>query len=267
MTHIKEEFVDIALLVFFLKVNVAQRVNHKNLAILSNNPLALSRRTLGGIARLGLALRLAALLARRTSFLTLLLRLLHTSLPPVYRLRRALLVLGRRRRRRERHLGSWDAGATPSRLAGELDVALDKLDLALPAHVEDDVVHTTTTQQENANHDSPKTRSIPIVIVISPLPQREPIPQKVVIAVPLWAPQNIRNQRQSRLRVACLLDSLVELTFGGLLRIDALLGLEVGLELLLDLVGVQGAGLGAVGFGDVVNGSGGDNVEDVVEGG
>lgn len=258
---------DVALLILFLKIDITQGVDNKDLAILSNNPLALSRGTLGRIAGLRLALCLAALPARGAALFALLLRLLHASLLPVHGLRRAILVRSRRgcRRRRGWHLGSRDARATPCRLTGELDVALHKLGLTLPAHVEDDVVHAATAQQEHTNHDCSEARSVPVVVVIRALPQGEAIPQKVIIAIPLRPLQDVHNQRQARLRLARLLDGLVEGALGGLLRIGAL-GLAVGLELLLDLVRVQGARLGAVGLGDVVDGGGWRDAENVVEG-
>lgn len=134
---------DLALLILSLEVNITKGVNNKDLAILSNNSLASTSRSSsrGRSSSSRGSLSSTARLLSRTSSIALSRLLLHTALSSVLGQRGGLFLVASGRRRCSR---GWSGScvdardvktSTPSGVAGELDVALDKLLLSLPAHV------------------------------------------------------------------------------------------------------------------------------------
>lgn len=263
-------------LVLLLQVDIADRVDHEDLAVLGHDPLAApgwpSRRLPGRRRRC--ALRLEGPLASAAAIfaLRLGLLLLHAPLSPVHRLRRAILCILRGSRIRcGLRVDARDAQvAAPGSVPGELDIAPDELGLLLPVHVQHEVVHRTAGNEEQTDHDSAQARAVPIVVVVGALPKREAIGDEVVVALAAGPAQDASDERQTRLAVGRLLDGLVDLALRGRLGgaiLAGLLGLgALGAQLLGDLVGVQRARLLAVCLVDVVLRRRGRDAEDVVEG-
>lgn len=274
-----------------LEVDVSDGINHKNLAILGNNALlgagrpgltGLRSRLAGGGGTAaagaasggsGLAGSAPALLSSlSTSHL-----FLHTSLLAVSGQLGALLIVGGGRSR-SRGWGVVDARnvevVSPSSIARELDVALDKVFLTLPGHVQSDVVEGTSSHEEDTEEHSAQARAVPIVIVIGALPCREAVLQEMVVAVAIGTADDVAHKTKAGLALGGNLDSGLDLLLGRSLgHIDAggllllLLGLgALGDELLADFIRVEGAGDLAVGLGDLVNGSAVLDAEEVVEG-
>ncbi len=277
-THIEKILVDVALLVLLLEKDVSLGVDDQDLAILGNDPLPNASRRHGGVARrvLGSIAALASLLGGGAAVLLALHLFHHASLLSVHGHGRAGLVVFRLGHRS----GRWfdiDARdthvATLGGIAGKLDVALDKLALALPAHVQHHVVNCTAADEEQAKHDSAEAGAVAVVVVVGALPQREAIGEKVVVAVARGSLKDVGNQRQASLQLRGPLYGGLDLGRRGalgdlraLLAAGAGSGLGLfGAQLLLDLVGVQGASQLAVGLANVVlRGRGGD-AQDVVK--
>lgn len=268
-----------AFLVLLLQVDTTERVDNEDLAILSNNPLpgtgGRGRGVTGcaGTDTGARTLSLASLLASPATLLLLRLPLLHATLLPVQRLRRAVLILssssgsGSRRRRRVDPGDPSGQRAAPGGLARKLDVPLDELLLLLPAHVQDQVVHGAAAHEERAQHGGAQARAVPVVVVVGALPEGEAVRQEVVVAVPQRPAQDVGDEREARLALRGVLDGGVDLRLGGRLAVLLLAAGPGLLELLLDLVRVQGARLLAVGLGDVVVRRRARDAQDVVEGG
>lgn len=248
---------NVSILVLAFEVDIADRVNNKDLAVLSHDPLATPGRASGTLSRSRgrCALRLEGLLPATTTALLLRLLLLHAPLSAVGRLRQAVFFLDRRRSRHGLCIDTRDATvSTPGSVPREPDVPSDELGLPLPAHVQREIVDSTTTNQEHTNEDRAKAGAVPVVVVVGTLPQREAVRDEVVVAVAARPTKNVGNQGKARLTVRRLLHSLLDHgSRGGLGGAILLGGFGVlGSDLLGDLVGVKRAGLLAVGFVDVV---------------
>lgn len=222
---------NLSLIILSLEVNVTKRVNNQDLAVLSNNTLAstsgANSGSRSGISRLSRALGAADLLDG-LSTVALLGLLVHATLSSVLGQRGSffLLALGRSGSR-GRSRSSFDTGdvktATPSSFTGKLDVALDKLGLTLPAHVEGKVVNTATNDEEQTNHNRAQAGSVAVVVVIGALPEREAIGEEMVVTVAFGATEDVGNEGQTSLSLASLLDSGFDLSIGGRLDLLALL--------------------------------------------
>lgn len=136
-------------------------------------------------------------------------------------------------------------------------------------------MRATAEGEEDAEHDRAKARAVPVVVVVGALPRGEAIGNEVVVASTAGALQDVGDNGQAGLAVRSLLDGGLDLGLrgalgdldAGLLVLLVLLGLgALGGELLLDLVGVEGTGLLAVGFVDIILGGRGGDAEEVVEG-
>ncbi len=296
ITHIKQVLGRVALLVLLLEVHIAQGVNNQDLAILRNDallgagrPAALRRRRLGcGRARdRGRATAAASLAPTTRRVLVLLgIALLQPAHLAVHGNRPALLVLillRRRGGRRSRGLGI-DAGhvdaevLAPGGVARKLDVALDKLALALPAHVQREVVGAAAGNEEDAEHGGTETGPVAVVVVLGALPRGEAVGQEVVVAVAAGPAQDVGDDGEAGLALRGALDGGLDLGRGGLFgHADARLGLLVlglvllglcalGGELLADLVGMELARLLLVRLVDVIVARAAGDAEELVEG-
>lgn len=189
-----------------LKEYIAHGINNKHLAVLSDNSLSgagsdrrIARRRLGVVLGSGLASLLGHGLETFLAVLLFLLLLHVTSLLAVYGLGHTLVVfLGLRGRRSSIDVKTRNVTA-PGSVAGKSNVAADEFSLALPARVQDDVVHATTDEQKQAEHDCTQTRAVAVVVVVGTFPQREAIGEEMVVTVSGRAAQDVGNQRQASL--------------------------------------------------------------------
>lgn len=275
ITYVKEELVDLALLILSLEVNITKGVNNKDLAILSNNSLASTSRSSsrGRSSSSRGSLSSTARLLSRTSSIALGRLLLHTALSSVLGQRGSLFLVASGRGRCSR---GWSGSCvdardvkttTPGGVAGELDVALDKLLLSLPAHVQSEVVKTTTYNEEKANDNRAQAGAVSVVVVIGALPEREAIGEEVVVSVALGATEDVGDEGETSLSLAGLLHSSLDLSIGRRLSLCAslLVLCSLGSHSLSDLVRVQISGLLAIGLGNVIERGRGRDAEDVVE--
>lgn len=280
-TYIKKKFTNVSVLIFSLEVDITERVDDENLAVLCDDPLACARWSRGGNSSfLRINLRgpdhLAGLLHGGLALLASGLLFVHSSFSAVPGHRGGLLLLLGGRGWRGRG-GSFDIGNTktsaPSSVSCKLDVAINKLLLALPAHVQDQVVHASADDEEQASQDRSQARAVPVVVVISALPQGEAVGEEVIISHATGPAENVGNETEARLFLTGLLDGSSNVGLGEWLAgLDARLFLGIaalgslGSQLLLDLVGVKRTGLLAVRLGDFVLRGRGGNIEDVVKG-
>lgn len=285
-TYVKEELAHVPLVVLLLEVDVAEGVDDEDLAVLGDDSLlgargARARRCLHGHGRrapapAGLLLADASRAggaARALPFLAGVLArllLLHPALLAVQGDGGLLLLLllfvggGLRLRWRGLRRGRSGGGVVESRdgevvapggVPRELDVALDELALAPPAHVQGDVVEAAAADEQAADEDGAEAGAVPAVVVLGALPGGEAVPEEVVVADAPRAAEDVGDDSEAGLALAGLLDGGLEL--GGL---DALaLGLDaallfgaVGHDLLAHLVRVQRARLALVRLVDLV---------------
>lgn len=266
---------DFSPVILSLKVHVAEGVDNEDLAILSNNSLSSTGRTTSRSrgSSSGRSLRLGtARLLNGLSTISLGKLLLHTALSSVLGHGGSfLLVAGGRGSGFGDRSRSIDAGdvetIAPGCLPGKLDVALNKLGLALPAHVEGEVVEATADNDKQADNDRAQAGTVSVVVVIGALPEREAIGEEMVVSVALGATKDVGDEGETGLGLAGLLDSGLDLGIGRRLCVCAVLLVLLGLRShsLPDLVGVQVAGLLAVRLCDIVQRSRGGHAEDVVE--
>ena len=163
-------------------------------------------------------------------------------------------------------------------MARKLDVALDELALALPAHVQGQVVGAAAGDEEDAEHGGAQAGPVAVVVVLGALPRGEAVGQEVVVAVAAGSAQDVGDDGQAGLALRGALDGRLELGRGGLLgHPDARLGLLVlglvllglgalGGELLADLVGMELARLLLVRLVDVIVARAAGDAEELVEG-
>ncbi|KUI62078.1 hypothetical protein VP1G_11327 [Cytospora mali] len=207
------ELLHVTLLVLLLKVHITKGVDNQNLSILRNDALLRALRTTssrrrrrgarsrgsGSSAGGSLAGRaLGAVLGR----LLLGLALLHA--PHLAVRGHGPLLLGlRRRRRRCRVHGGRDGRdsqvVAPGGVARELDVALDELALALPAHVQGEVVGAAAEGEEDAEHDGAQARAVALVEVVGALPDGEAVGHEVVVAGAAGPLEDVGDDGQARL--------------------------------------------------------------------
>ncbi|KAK5636387.1 hypothetical protein RRF57_012099 [Xylaria bambusicola] len=191
--------------IFLFEVHVAQRVHDKDLAVLSHDAFLSARRTRPGWSlrhgRGATASLLAAASLRTTGSLAFLggllagLLLLPASLLAIHSDRGLVFVARLRRWRRSSSIGNVEARngevIAPGRIPSKLDVALNELALAPPAHVQGEVVEATTANEQNAEQYRAKTWPIAAVVVFRALPRREPVLQEVVVSVAAGATQDV----------------------------------------------------------------------------
>lgn len=154
---------------------------------------------------------------------------------------------------------------TPGSTAGMTDVAVDEIAVLDVVHVEDDVVNTTTDEDEETEHDSGETRAEPLVVVAGTTPFREAVAEEVIVALAFRATKNVGHyaeaSKASRGFLAesidlllCRLLVLVDVD-GGLFTLLGLLDRRCGIvgsdEALTGLVRVQDTSLLLVGGIDV----------------
>ncbi|EPE05823.1 hypothetical protein F503_08354 [Ophiostoma piceae UAMH 11346] len=291
LVDVEEELLDLALRVHLLQVDVAQRVDNQDLAVLGRDPSLGARRTSrrlrsrGGRAAAGSTGTSNTAAAATAGGVTVLGRialgvaLLHAALLAVHSHLLLLsiaagLLLGGRSGRGvgadgvQVHAGQLVA---PGGLARIADVAVDKLALALPAHVQRQVVDGAADKDKEADHDRAEARAVAVVVVLGALPGREAVGQEVVVAVALGAAQDVGDNAEARLHVRGALHGGTDLARRRLLgdrHAAVLLGClgPLSSQLLLDLVGMERSRLLAVGLVDVVEGRGRRHADKVVEG-
>ena len=154
---------------------------------------------------------------------------------------------------------------TPGSTAGMTDVAVDEIAVLDVVHVEDDVVDTTTDEDEETEHDGGETRAEPLVVVAGTAPFREAVAEEVIVALAFRTTKNVGHYAEagkaSRGFLAksidlllCRLLVLVDVD-GGLFTLLGLLDRRCGIvgsdEALTGLVRVQDTSLLLVGGIDV----------------
>lgn len=285
---------DVPLLVLLLEVDVTEGVDDEDLAVLGHDSLLgargpRSRRSLRHRRRAAAAACLLAGTSRAGAagalpFLAGLparLLLLHAALLAVQGDGGLLLLLfvvgglGLRRwwwrSGRSNILQSRDGEVVaPGGVSRELDVALDELALAPPAHVQGDVVEAAAADEQAADEDGAEARAVAAVVVLGALPGGEAVLEEVVVAVAAGPAQDVGDDGEAGLALAGLLDSGLQLRGarrpGDLDALGLVLPGALGHDLLAHLVRVQGARLALVGLVDLVLGRGRRDAEEVVEG-
>lgn len=99
----------------------------------------------------------------------------------------------------------------PGGVSGELDVALDELALAPPAHVQGDVVEAAGADEQAAEEDGAEARAVAAVVVLGALPGGEAVLEEVVVAVAAGPAQDVGGDGEAGLALAGLLDGGLEL--------------------------------------------------------
>ena len=301
VTHIKQVLGHLAIFVLLFEVDVTQRVNNEDFSVLSNDPLlCASRPTALG---LGLGSRRSRdgggcpLVARATSLapssvlpsVLLGIALLHSAHLAVHRHGPSFVILvhllgrlrGRGRSSRGLRVDARNVDAevlAPSGMARKLDVPLDKLALALPAHVEGKVVRCAAGDEEDAEDGGAQARAVAVVVVFGALPRGEAVREEVVIAVATRPAQDVGDDGQAGLTAFGALDGGLDLGGGGRLRRRGarlallflgllLLGLEaLSGELLPDFVGMEQPRPLLVGLVDVIDACRSLHAQEVIEG-
>lgn len=270
-THVKEEGLQSALVILFLEIHIASEVDNQDLAVLGND-------TLAGPSRVGLLGRCLLRCSSAASATLLALDalvlagggLLHAPLAAIHRLRSHLLVIiGSGRGRSRSRVDARNAEViAPGLVACELDVSLDEVPVLLMVHVEDEVVDAAADEEEDTEHGSSEARAIPIVVVVASFPGGETVGKEVIIAITLGTAQDLANKTEASLAIHCNLHGSIDLLLRERLDVLALLLrlVALALELLLDLVGVEGSGDFAIGLGDFVNGGTLANANELIEG-
>jgi hypothetical protein len=138
----------------------------------------------------------------------------------------------------------------------------------LVVHNQDEVVDGAADEDEDTEDGGAEAGAVPVVVVVGALPGREAVLEEVVVAIAVGSAKDLADEAEASLALRGGLDGGADLLLrGGLDGLALLLELvALGLELLLDLVGVEGAGDLAVGLGDVVDGGLGADAEELVEG-
>lgn len=271
LVGVKEEGLQSALVILFLEIHIASEVDNQDLAVLGND-------TLAGPSRVGLLGRCLLRCSSAASATLLALDalvlagggLLHAPLAAIHRLRSHLLVIiGSGRGRSRSRVDARNAEViAPGLVACELDVSLDEVPVLLMVHVEDEVVDAAADEEEDTEHGSSEARAIPIVVVVASFPGGETVGKEVIIAITLGTAQDLANKTEASLAIHCNLHGSIDLLLRERLDVLALLLrlVALALELLLDLVGVEGSGDFAIGLGDFVNGGTLANANELIEG-
>jgi hypothetical protein len=204
--YIQEELVKLTLLGTLLKVDIADAIDDENLAVLSDCALLCTNRTAGNLSLdrradsgvlclLGNSssgwLRLLGSTLAITLGSTLLLSV------PVHSLRFFLGCGFRDRSRCGVDTGDASDLITPSDTTGLTNVALDKVAVLHPVHVEGNVVDTTAEEDEEADHDRTETRAKSLVVVASTTPFGEAVTEEVVVALALRATKDVGHYAET----------------------------------------------------------------------
>lgn len=253
----------LAIFISLLEIDVTNRVNNQDFAILSNNSLPRPscsnrrrrcRRGFRSLDALGLLLELV--------FLGIL--LLHPPLSPVHRLPHGFPIISRGNRRSgspSSPIQTWYTQIiTPSSMPGELDIPSHELLLSLPAHIKRKPMSASTNEDEQPSQNRAQPRSEACIVITSPFPLRKSIAQEMVVALPARSSQDVGHYAQARETIAGSLGRGLDFGLGGAFGdVDSRLLLGLGLvlvlasrfvgdELLLDFVWMQESGLLAVGL-------------------
>lgn len=203
-----------------LKVDITQRIHDKHFTVLSNDPLLGARRSATLGSRLGCGRARggsgsgngSGLLATATTpaggllaavFILFLLgvALLHPAHLTVHGDEVSVFIFhhlrwGRRGRRSGNRgrggVDAWDVKVLPpSGMAGKFDVTLDELALALPAHVQGQVVGCAAGEEEDARDGGAQAGAVTVVVVLGALPRGEAVAEKMVVAVAHRATEDV----------------------------------------------------------------------------
>jgi hypothetical protein len=156
---------------------------------------------------------------------------------------------------------------TPSDTAGLTNVALDKVAVLHPVHVEGNVVDTTAEEDKETDHDGTETRTESLVVVTSTTPFRKAVAEEVIVALALRATEDVGDYAETGKASRGFLAESVNLLLRRLLVLVDMDGRLVSLLCVLDrrgrvvgsdealtsLVGMQDTSLLLVGSIDVVN--------------
>lgn len=280
-TYVEEEFLRFAILVGLFEVDVSDRVDDEDLAVLCDHTLAgtggaIGRRRSGGCPRgldaLGLLL----------GFILLGVLLLHASLAPIHGLHGIGILAYRRRRRSRRPCGRGiQAGdvevVAPRGAAGILDVPVDEGLLLLPVHAEEEQMPAAADRNEESQQHGEETRSEAGVVVAGALPLGEAVAQEVIVPLSARSAQDVGHDAEARESIAGSFGGGLDLCLGRalgdmdarLLALGLLLPFArrlVGDELVLDLVGVDKAGSLLIALIDLILAGRGGDAQEVVEG-
>lgn len=249
-TYIQEEFVKFTLGGALLKVDVADAIDDEDLAILGDGALLCANGTAGKLRLdrsadsgvlclfgkgsfgwLGLLCSTLALTLGSTLLLSV----------PVHSLR---FFLGRGLRDGSGcgvNAGNTSDLVTPGDTAGLANVALDKVAVFHPVHVEGNVVDTTTEEDEETDHDRAETRAKSLVVVAGSAPFGEAVTEEVIVALALSTTEDVgdyaETSKASRGFLAESIDFLLR-------RLLVLLDMNGGLVSLLGVLDWRGRVVG-----------------------
>lgn len=131
---------------------------------------------------------------------------------------------------------------TPGSTAGVTDVAVDEIAVLDVVHVEDDVVNTTTDEDEETEHDGGETRAEPLVVVAGTTPFREAVAEEVIVALAFRATKNVGHYAEASKASRGFLAESIDLLLGRLL---VLVDVDGGLFTLLGLLDRRGGIVGS----------------------
>lgn len=131
---------------------------------------------------------------------------------------------------------------TPGSTAGMTDVAVDEIAVLDVVHVEDDVVNTTTDEDEETEHDGGETRAEPLVVVASTTPFREAVAEEVIVALAFRATKNVGHYAEASKASRGFLAESIDLL---LCRLLVLVDVDGGLFTLLGLLYRRGGIVGS----------------------
>jgi hypothetical protein len=109
-------------------------------------------------------------------------------------------------------------------------------------HVEDDVVNTTTDEDEETEHDGGETRAEPLVVVAGTTPFREAVAEEVIVALAFRATKNVGHYAEASKASRGFLAESIDLLLGRLL---VLVDVDGGLFTLLGLLDRRGGIVGS----------------------
>lgn len=285
-TYVEQEFSLDAIFGLLFQKDVAHRVNNEDLAVLSHDTLLRSLRTRDQLCFNRSANALNSSFPCSLHLFPFLLLLLHGALLTAvswdHFVRGVFWGIGVELLAVHSGSGSsidaWDARdgrlIAPSSPACMSDVSLDEFSSALPPHEECKVMEASAHDDQKTKDNRAEPRAKALVVVAGSPPSREAVSQEVIIALSLGTLEDIGNYRQPLVARRDLLHVRVDLLLGGALGdldtgCPALLLVVLGIvcdKELAGLVGVEFAGLLAVGLGQFVLRGTRLDAEQVVEG-
>lgn len=226
-----------------LKVDIADAIDDEDLAVLGDGALLCANRTAGdfgldGSADSGVLCLLGNSSSGRPWLLssTLAVTLGSTLLlsVPVHGLRFFLGGGFRDGSRCSVNTGDASDLVTPSNTTSLTDVALDKVTVLHPVHVEGDVVDTTAEEDEETDHDGAEARAESLVVVSSTTPFGETVTEEVVVALALRATKDVGHYAETSKASRGLLAEGIDLLLRRLLILLDMDGRLVSLLCVLD---------------------------------